>query len=698
MSDNFHHVVEEPVLCGECNGAPIRAYGYTYIHSVPPDLIENPVFQLNNTHPLHKIGLLDSRKIGSNYFGAGAPRMPRSQSADYQPLTSVHLIDGDKLTCWASKTVPHPDAEEAWIRIDLPLETPIKRIVLRKLPDVAGPRGVPGSGTFPLRADQMPIGRAIPGHLTIRLSSDACDWTTVFDGASGDTPDKEFFECSFTERRAKQIWILGRALKRVENFLHSFSISEVEIYSTSGNDVAMLDRGAGVTVSSTHFGYGQTRDEQRWLWAIQRDLGMKYVRVGYHDDPINWHWVEREKGVFKVDPDAEAALDYLLANGIEIVMVLAFGNRLYTDNAKTRKIPQLWEWHYETPNPPRTEKELAAWKRFVAFIVYHFKGRVRIFEIWNEWNIYPYWGGRQKPNAEEYIAIAESAIEVIREKAPEVKIMLGSIAGFSRGLRTAQSPSEEEEAVGLLWAPVIRHLASRVDIIGYHYGYNLDPDSPNFREYAAEFRAFKAYCYRHGFTGSFMNSEWNPCANYPPIPAPEEWWGSYRTTELGKAKAVAIFSIMHTALGVTLCINEAWTNYYPLDISLLRRSFAGIQFTNQQPQAAYYVLRNLATILDGVEPGNFAYSIESGGITVDSYTMSRQGESFLSIHRPGPIIDDPPPVSVKVRLPGQFRSIELIDPLNGVEQMLDYSIDDGTVIILDLLIRDYPLLIHAVHV
>ena len=79
MSNDFHHVVEEPVLCGECNGAPIRAYGYTYIPSAPPDLIESPVFQRGNTHPLRKIGLLDSRGIKSNYFGAGAPRMPRSR-------------------------------------------------------------------------------------------------------------------------------------------------------------------------------------------------------------------------------------------------------------------------------------------------------------------------------------------------------------------------------------------------------------------------------------------------------------------------------------------------------------------------------------------------------------------------------------------------------------------------------------------
>ncbi len=694
--DSFRNLVEEPAPCGECGGATIRAYGYTYIHSAPPDLVENLLFQRGNTHPLRKIGVLDSRTIGSNYFGSGAPRMPRSRSVDYQPLIPVHLIDGNPLTCWTSKTVPHPDAEEAWIRIDLPVETLIERIVLRKLPDVAGERGTPGSGTWQIRPDQMPVGRAIPGHLTIRLSCDACEWITVFDGLSGDTPEQECFACSFPRRGAKQIWISGRALKRVENFLHCFSISEVEVYSASGNDVARIDRGAGVTVSSTHFGGGQTRDEERWLWAIHRDLGMKYVRVGYHDDPINWHWVEREKGVFKVDPDAEAALDYLIANGIEIVMALGFGNRLYTDNPKPRRVPQLWEWHYETPNPPRTKEELAAWGRFVAFMVEHFKGRVKIFEIWNEWNHPIYWGGGQTPDAEAYIAVVETAIRVIREKAPEANIMLGSIAGFSVGLHRASTPAEEEKAIGGLWAPVIRRLASKVDIIGYHHRYNPDPDAPYFREYRDDFRALQAYCRRYGFDGLFMNSEWNPCASYPPVPPPVEWWGSYRTSELGKAKAVALFSVLHTALGVVLCINETWTNYYPMDISLLRRSFAVIQFTNQQPQAAYYVLRNLATILDGVEPGAFDYSIESGGVLLDAYTMTRTGESLLSIHRPGPITDDPVPVAAEIRLPGAFRSIAVVDPLNGVEQPLDYRVVDGTAVIQDLLVRDYPVLIRAI--
>ena len=105
--------------------------------------------------------------------------------------------------------------------------------------------------------------------------------------------------------------------------------------------------------------------------------------------------------MLKIDPETDAAVTELVSHGVEIVMSLNFGNRLYCGPAG-RALPQLWEWNYDLPAPPTTPEALAAWTRYVEFMVKHFRGRVKHFEIWNEWNISCYWGAN--PSAEHYTA------------------------------------------------------------------------------------------------------------------------------------------------------------------------------------------------------------------------------------------------------------------------------------------------------
>ena len=160
---------------------------------------------------------------------------------------------------------------------------------------------------------------------------------------------------------------------------------------TYGRNAALHSRGATITASSTKNVNGNERGVAAYNWLLQADLGCKWSRIGYHDDPINWHWVEREEGKLSIDPMAEDAIDILNENGIKIVYCLNFGNRLY-EGYRERRFPQLNEWYYETPYPPKSERALKAWDEFVRFSVNYFKDRVEFFEIWNEWNGTEYWG------------------------------------------------------------------------------------------------------------------------------------------------------------------------------------------------------------------------------------------------------------------------------------------------------------------
>jgi hypothetical protein len=675
------------MIQASCGGVPVYALGYTHFLAESPQLVDDARVQIGCKSPCMKVPLKKSWEISSNYLGATAPRMPRTVHNDYLPLEAIHLIDGDGQTCWCSKSQTRGDAEAVWIRLDLVAQRPITKIVLQKRVPLT-PRGVEGSQK--LDTDAVEIGRAMPGHLSVRLARDAMNWSTVFDGPSGDRPESNEFTITFPPTEAKQIWIVGRRLPRVENWLHGFSIAQVQVFDASGRNLALATRGTGVTVSSTMHSHGQTRDEHRWLWPIHTDLGLKWSRVGYHDDPINWHWVEKTPGTLEVDPEADASITYLVERGVQVVMALGGGNRFHTQGDPARRLPQLWEWYYENPAPPTTPEALGAWERYVRFMVRHFRDRVKHFEVWNEWNVECYWG--RKVSVEDYLVVARRAIPIIRKEAPQAKVMLGSAGGFSYGM-SSWSPEElarqEREHVLLRAAG---ELARDVDIIGYHPFYQKDPDAPEFRSYAADVQAFDTWCRLKGFGGQLMASEWTVGANYPSA-TPPNWWGQVEFSEMQKAKLVAQVSVLHSALGVGSFFCELWSNTYPLDLTLLRRSFAADPISPQQPQAAYYAMRNLATALEGLRPAKFSFRVTGGPKELSAFMLGRRGERVLALWRPGRPADVCEGVSCDVEIEGRCQSAQGYDCMNGTTQSLRIKRTRKATRIEGILVRDYPVLL-----
>ncbi|MDZ7616621.1 MAG: discoidin domain-containing protein [Patescibacteria group bacterium] len=681
---------ERPQVQTHCGDVPIKRFGYCWVLGEGPDLLDDVSFQVGNEAPRVKVRPKESGQIGRNYLGVTTTRMPRSPENDYLPLEAIHLIDGNLQTCWMSHGQSRGDAQQVWIRIDLPVERTIERVVLRKRPLAEHPRST--IGWTPTRG-AMEVGRGVPATLAIKVSRDSREWTTVFDGPSGDTPEKLDCDVSFAPLPAKQIWILAGNLPLVENVLYAFSLAELEVYDTAGRNVALATRGSGVTVNSSHHGAGMDLASHRWYWPLHYDAGFKWARVGYHDDPINWHWVEKEKGVLKIDPVTDAALTELVSNGVDVVMSLGFGNRLYSGPAE-RTVPQLWEWNYDMPAPPTTPEALAAWTRYVEFMVKHFRDRVKHFEIWNEWNISCYWGA--EPKVEHFLAVARAAIPVIRKHAPDAKIMMGSWAGFPHGI-SEWSPAElESREKSLNYLAATRELAAEVDEIGWHPFYQKDPE--RLQHYAADVRALQQWLRGIGFRGHCMATEWNYSALYPPLTETEAelaWCGGFRATEIEKAKYVAQVFTRHTALGVESFFCEMYYPYFSmLDLSLLRRSFDADPISPLQPQAAYYVTRNLATMLDGLEPGEWEFEIVSGPPQLEAFALQSADGPALVLWLGGHAKDHCEGVAVDVRLKATCREAVGSDPMNGVAQTLKVVADDaGGAVLKGIIVRDWPLVI-----
>ena len=683
-------IFSEPVLSTVSEGVPVYTYGYTDVLGESPDLFDTIIIQEGNPADFTKVRPKKSWEIKFNRLGSNTPRMPRTAENDYLPLEPVNLIDGDEQTCWSSRSSLQTDAEPAWIRIDLPVERVIQNIILRKRPP-GMVRGQPGMVSPDQNA--VEVGMGMPGVLTIRISRDGKNWATVFDGESLDSPESREFTCSFDPVPAKQILITGTNLPKVENWLHSFTIAEVEITGTEGQNLALVNRGTGVAVSSTQHSMGQTRDEHRWLWPLHYDLGLKWIRVGYHDDPINWHWVEKTKGELIVDAEADSAISFLVDRGIDIYFVLAFGNRLYTQPDPSRKLPQLWEWYYENPKPPTTPEALEAWERFVRFSVKHFKDRVKVFEIWNEWNQWGYWG--DIPDFAHYMELVRRTIPIIREEAPDAKIMLGSPAGFMTGMSgwTDETLEKREKEWQLLMA--ISEWAEEVDIIGWHPFYQPDIEGDLYKSYADDIRVFKKWANEQGFQGEFSSSEWNVSMFYP-APTPPNWWGNLNYTELDKAKYIARISVLHTALDVSSFFCETWNNVYSMDLGLLRRSYYANPVSVMHPQAGYYAMRNLATALDELTSADFNVLIEGQSSEIKSFEMQRKGEKVLAIWMPGYAKDDFESVPVQISISGSFKKVLGYDCMNGVMQELQTRTTRKGIRLDGIMVPDYPLLIRFI--
>lgn len=114
---------------------------------------------------------------------------------------------------------------------------------------------------------------------------------------------------------------------------------------------------------SSHFGVCTHLHRERAGWTpdmlpMIRNMGMTAYREGVH-----WHEVEKEKGVYKVPDYSDEHVNRAIAMGMEPLVLLLYGNKLY-----------------DNPYDPE------AFANYANFVIEHFKGRVKHFEVFNEPN------------------------------------------------------------------------------------------------------------------------------------------------------------------------------------------------------------------------------------------------------------------------------------------------------------------------
>ena len=114
-----------------------------------------------------------------------------------------------------------------------------------------------------------------------------------------------------------------------------------------------------------------------------------------------------------------------------------------------------------------------------------------------------------------------------------------------------------------------------------------------------------------------------------------------RAARLPRRNNVARLTVQHTALACGSFFCEMWGNhFYAMDLTLMRRTFAADPVAPQQPQAAYYVMRNLATALEDLQPATFEWQVTGFPADGERFALERAGERVVTLWQTGRAADE----------------------------------------------------------
>lgn len=134
--------------------------------------------------------------------------------------------------------------------------------------------------------------------------------------------------------------------------------------------------------------------------------------VGYARLMSGWAKCEPEKGVYDFGW-LDAIVDDMIAQGVCPWMCICYANPIYKGGLIDLDSPIFTD-----------EDTMQAWLAYVKEMVIRYKGKVTMYEIWNEPN-----GGNGKKYPESYVNLFIRTAELIRELDPDVKIAGMALAG-----------------------------------------------------------------------------------------------------------------------------------------------------------------------------------------------------------------------------------------------------------------------------
>jgi polysaccharide biosynthesis protein PslG len=187
------------------------------------------------------------------------------------------------------------------------------------------------------------------------------------------------------------------------------NLASVNVYA---DDTQVITLGVGVHL------WGRNKVEIDKQLDAASKANLKIIRW---DAP--WKAVEQEKGKLEVPANWDYIVDSAKAKGIESLIILDYGNKFYDNGDK-----------------PLSDGAVSAYVKYSAFLVDHFKGRVKYFQVWNEWNGRV--GNTTPGKAKDYAKLLKAVYPVLKAIDNNIYVIGGSFSSSSYdsilGLRVAE--------------------------------------------------------------------------------------------------------------------------------------------------------------------------------------------------------------------------------------------------------------------
>ena len=393
--------------------------------------------------------------------------------------------------------------------------------------------------------------------------------------------------------------------------------------------IATLVCGLGLlgTVSAQPYNFGDVADPLASVPGLKRldmplphkhsrDIGRSPVGIGFEtldrdtfepsktfrllgESGVKWArcqtgWMKCEKKVGKYDfAWLDEVVDGLGAEGIETWFSVSFGHPYYTPCAQYDSLLALAASRGEiAPGRPRGyvgespyyhgEKAMKGWLRYVHALAVHFKGRVKVWEVWNEPEGFWLYQAQRAGTLYGVPQAARDFADFVRVTAEEIhKVIPDALISIDLC------------HTGSGWKPALAEagIGDVIDIFNYHV-YNRTPEE-NLRMSLDQVRAL------------FVRPDgkpvriWQGESGYPTGPALEAYG---KLGEYGQAKFIARRIMVDMGNGAEVSSIFSVTDflsYYPDGSD---QYYAVINGRKNQPKPGYYTLQTLSSLLEDIEP------------------------------------------------------------------------------------------------
>jgi hypothetical protein len=342
----------------------------------------------------------------------------------------------------------------------------------------------------------------------------------------------------------------------------------------------------------------------------------------------------------------DATITEYVNNDVEIVLSLAMGSGL-------RPYGAAFE----------TQAEIAQYIEFVEMVVSHFKGRIPYYEIWNEPGEIP---------LNNYTNLIQEVVPIIHDDDPNAKIIIGAYAGpWDYGYPGYGKYQRFSLNVDRVYDLIRSGVISLVDGISWHSMYDNIASDPYYQNYPNMITGIKSLAESRGFTGEFFVDE----VLFTTVFEDGADGGPPRTTTIA-AKYYTRSIAEHRGLDVELTINTFFQ------------------------EGGLSPIQNINNALSGAEPIELKVAVESEIPNLRVYTFSLpENDRLIAIWDNGDPAEFDPGDRATVTISSILTTAVLgIDVFYGFEQELITAMEDGHLVIRDLLVKDYPILIRLTDV